>query len=419
MKQVEELVEALQKKYKIDIEKLLELYQTGMPRDEMAVALDVQEWTIRTVMGALNCRLAKKYRAHDYSYFLSRFGDEANVELVEEVQELKEDLNQLSKDLVAKEVALRSARREISKYRKGLKKELGVEDIELLIASSVERIATTEPTELQLNLSTSTYSEYTQFVMLSDLHMEQSVFMHDVGNCNEYSWEIAEQRLGKVFSELLNAHRGEHTVIVGLLGDMLDGLIHNSLETANKPLGQAVADLALLLANYLKSLAAVYAKVTVPCISGNHERNTDFKRSNNGGFGFAYLLYNMIKGLCSGYPNIELDISTSGFTTKQVGSKTLGFTHGDYIRGFGDIKILKTKEVFRQTTGVIPDNIFSGHTHKAAMEHMPTGLWITNGSLIGVNAYSHTQGFMGLPWSQTIGSLLPDGTIENVRLVSE
>lgn len=418
MTQVEKLLVELKEKYKINPEQFLELYSQGLSTEEMAEALVGTLWAVRVLASTMNLRLPKKYRIGDLALFYSRFSESAELKISSELIEADENLGMLSKQVVQKEKTIRSLQAEVSKYRRALKQETATDDISLLIASLVERINTTEPTDLKFNLKSSSYSGYTQFVMLSDLHMEQTVTKGDVGDCNAYSWAIAEQRLGRVFSELLNAHRGEHFVIIGLLGDMLDGLIHDSLETSNKPLGQAVADLAVILANYIKSLSKVYQYVYVPCVSGNHERITDHKKSHNNGFGFGFLLYSMIKGLCSGYPNINIEISTSGFLSVEYGNTVLGFTHGDYIRGFGDTKILKTKEVFRQTTGKIPDSIFSGHTHKAATEHMSTGLWITNGSLIGVNAYSHTNGFMGLPASQTIGSLLDDGTIEHVRLVT-
>jgi hypothetical protein len=47
-----------------------------------------------------------------------------------------------------------------------------------------------------------------------------------------------------------------------------------------------------------------------------------------------------------------------------------------------------------------------------------SGKYITNGSLIGSNSYSVTNGMLGKAWGQVIGTWLPNGLIENVRLIS-
>lgn len=421
MRQVEELIGALEKRHKIDIAHMIELYQVGLNREEMAEALGAHAWIIRTVASALNLRFAKKYRAHDYAYYLARFGDEANVELVEEVQELKEDLEQLSKDLVAKEVQLVKAKREVSKYRKGLKKESYVEGIELLIASSVERIVTTEPTELQLNLSTSAYSEHTQLLLLSDNHVEEVVTSMDVGSANEYNWSIMEQRLGRCFSELLNSYRGERKVVVASLGDQFSGSIYDTMESTGKSLGQAIADYAMIIANYLKSLSTVYEEVYIPVVHGNHGRLGQNKKSSDYGTNnYEFMMANILKALVASHSNITVDISTTGLIAFGIGSRVVGCHHGDFFRSIGDNKFMRVKEHFRQTLGVEPDVILQGHTHCFNVEQMPRGgTYITNASLIGVSGYSHTNGFLGKQWGQVVMSFLPSGKVENVRLVGD
>jgi hypothetical protein len=96
-----------------------------------------------------------------------------------------------------------------------------------------------------------------------------------------------------------------------------------------------------------------------------------------------------------------VEISTCGFITHTVGSKHLGFFHGDYARGpTSAMKFLKTREAFRQATGIVPNHIFSGHTHVSESLAMgDNDLWVVNGSLIGPNSYSATNGFISTDWS--------------------
>lgn len=411
MKQVEELVEALEKKYSVSIDRLLELYTRNTPRDEMAETLGTKEWTIRTIMSALNLRGPKKFRQHDYSYFLSRFGDTSSVELVEELQEANESLDQLSKDLVAKEQQLNKARRELSKYRRAHGAPLDVSDI-------VRGLS--KPTELpRAILKETNYSQHTQLVLLSDCHVEEVVSTSDVGASNEYNWSIMQERLSSVFSEALNSHRGERKIVVASLGDQFSGVIHDTLEHTGKPLGEAIAEFAQLLASYIRVLSSRYDEVYVPVVHGNHGRIGQHKKSAGyGADNFEYMMAQILKALVADLGNVTVDISTTGLITFDIGGKIVGGHHGDFFRSFGDVKFMRVKEHFRQVLGVEPDVILQGHTHVFNVEQMPrSGTYITNGSLIGPNGYSVSNGFVGKNWGQVLMTFLPNGLVENVRLV--
>jgi len=413
MKQVVELVESLERKYKLNIEKLLELYQKNLPRDVMAEKLGVQEWTIRTVMNALNCRMAKKYRAHDYSYFLSRYGDASDVELVEELQEMKEDLDQLSKDLVNKEFQLKKARREVNKYRRAHGEPL---DIPELLRSIIKPIEL--PTITSAPTAIDKYRDYTQLVILSDLHCEEIVSPKDVGISNVYNWEEFERRLSLVFSEVIDNYRGEHKCIIASIGDQISGIIHDTLESTGKYTGEAVADIAKLLAKYTNTLAVVYDKVEVVAVTGNHSRLSDHRKSTANGFNLEYLMFEIWKALTT--TNVTFNFGHSGYIVAEIGGKHFGFHHGDYHRaGFGTTKSLKIQDAFRQATGIMPYHIAQGHLHTPMIENMHTGgQYITNGSMIGANSYSHSSGFTGLPWSQTTILLDQNGNIEFSRWIT-
>jgi predicted phosphodiesterase len=367
----------------------------------------------------MNLRLPKKNRMNDLALFLSRFSESAEVKIASELVEADENLELLSKQVVQKEKTIKVLQAEISKYKRGLKQEVGKDSIELLIASSMERIETTEPTELQFKLTSNNYSEYTQLLLLSDNHVEEVVTSADVGRANEYNWDIMEQRLGRCFSELLNAYRGERKVVVASLGDQFSGSIYDTMESTGKSLGQAIADYAMIIANYLKSLSTVYEEVYVPVIHGNHGRLGQNKKSSDYGTNnYEFMMANILKALVASHSNIIVDISTTGLISFDVGHKVIGCHHGDFFRSIGDNKFMRVKEHFRQTLNVDPDVILQGHTHCFNIEQMPRGgTYITNASLIGVSGYSHTNGMLGKDWGQVIMSFLPSGKVENVRLV--
>jgi predicted phosphodiesterase len=419
MSQVQKLVDELEGKYKVSVQEFLQAYLENLSTEEMASKLGVTDWSIRVYSATLNLRLPKKYRGSDYALYLSRFSESAEVLITAELSEAQQDLEYLSKSLIAKEGQLLRTKSELAKYRRAVKPNIELEDFMSVVEASTAGIKPLDFTKGKITAKTTSYKEHTQFILLSDLHFEETVSSKDIGKSNSYDWDIATVRLGRVFSESMNAYRGEENCVVMLGGDMLDGLVHDSLETANKPLGEAVADLAVLISQYLLSLGTIYGNVHVPCVSGNHERLTDHKKSHNQGFGFAYLLYQMIKSLVASNKSIKVHIATCGFHTFTIGNSTIGLFHGDYNRSVGEMKYFKVKEAFTQATGDTPDIIFCGHTHNFKVEDMPRGgKYITNGSLIGTNSYATTNGFTGLDWGQVIGSFLPSGTLENLRLVS-
>ena len=64
-------------------------------------------------------------------------------------------------------------------------------------------------------------------------------------------------------------------IVAALGGDMISGNIHEELQTTNEiNTMPTVLDLFGKLAPALKRLADVFGRVFVPCVSGNHGRDT-------------------------------------------------------------------------------------------------------------------------------------------------
>lgn len=416
MKQIEKLIGNLSSKFKVDIEQYTRLYQDGLNREELAEALNMSEYAVRAIAQALNLRMALKYRAKDLALYYSRFEDsEVNVKL----NEVAGDLDASYKDNVKLERQITALRRELSKYKSVFKDSpasFDVEDIQQLVKESMRPMRAANVT---IATRSDYYKDYTQFILLSDLHFEEAVNSNDVGLANSYNWEEAERRLSLVFQESLQAYRGESKCIILLGGDLLSGIIHDTLESTTKPTGQAVVELAQILADHTNALQAVYEEIEVMFVTGNHGRLSEQRKSHGQGYNLEHMMVHIMKGLTA--DSVKYNVSTTGYCISVVGDKVIALHHGDFHRaGYGIPRVLKVQEAIRQTTGVVPYTIFQGHTHTPLIESSPSGgQYITNGSLIGINGYTHTNGFIGLPWSQTIGSFMPDGTIENTRWISD
>jgi len=416
LKQIEQLISVLEQRFRIKVEDFIHLYTANESGEAICQALGLTENGLRTIAKTLNLRMPKKYRQNDITLYYSRFTDsEVNLKL----HEVTGDLDASYKDAIKLERQLLHTKRELQKYKSQALRSATDIDLQEVMDAVLSSVRPVRPVNVQIRTPSTHYADYTQFIMLSDMHCEETVSSDDVGNVNEYNWEEFERRLAVVFNEALQAYRGERKCILMSGGDQLSGLIHDTLETTGKPTGKAVADLAKVLADYTNVLASVYEEVEIMGVTGNHGRLSDNRKSHANGFNLEYMMFQLWEALTI-KENVVFNFGTSGYALTNIGGMTLALHHGDYHRSGGGIpRTLKVQEIIRQTTGVIPEHIFQGHLHMPALEMTPQGgVYLTNGCMIGSNSYAHSNGFVAMPWNQTIGSFLPNGVLENSRLVT-
>lgn len=417
MKQVEKLIENLEGKFKIKVESFLDLYERNASSELLQESLGITENTVRVITRTLNIRMPKKHRSNDLALLKSRFGDSA-VSL--DLQETKGDLEASYRDNLKLEKKLVEMRRELQKFKLVHKNpEIDFDEIRNAVLGAIRPV---KPMEVKVLSKSSHFKNHTQLILLSDNHVEEVVSSKDVGLSNEYNWQIMEQRLAKVFAESINSYRGESKCIVASLGDQFSGIIYDTQEHTSKSIGEAISDYSHLLANHIRALSAIYDEVYIPVVFGNHGRlQQDKKSAGYGTDNFEYLMAQILKALLATEKNVTVDISTTGLLAFKVGNDYVGCHHGDYFfKSVGDVKYLRIKEHFKQTLGVEPNTILQGHTHVYNVEQMPRGgTYVTNGSLIGPNGYSVTNGMVGKDWGQVIMSFLPSGQVENIRLVGD
>lgn len=410
MSQVEKLIENVEERYKVSVSALIERYTEGDSREQMATTLGSTPWTIRVCMTLLNLRSSKKFRANDYSRFLERFKETGVV--ASELKLAHEDLEFVSKALFSKEKQLANLKAQLSAMRRGFKQEVTadayhkyVDDVVASLGNPMDRPVTT--------VRSSTAS--TQFIVLSDLHLDELVKIEDVGS-TEFNWEEGVRRIDRMFTELALNRRGEEELHVYILGDLLSSLIHGAQENASNPVVKAVAELSEILATHINILASSYNSVEVFCVNGNHSRLEQQIKSHNKGYDFEYLIFMLMKSLCSQSENVSFDISTTGYAFASVGGRIIALTHGDLMREpKGEKKNLKLIELCRQQGYNITHSI-QGHTHMPSVDLLFTGGYsIVNGSMIGTNSYAHSNSFLGLPASQFIGSWNNLGDLDHIK----
>jgi hypothetical protein len=239
---------------------------------------------------------------------------------------------------------------------------------------------------------TSGDSESVAFAIASDWHVEETVDKKSVNGLNEYSLKIAERRIQEFFAktvrltEIQRAGTKIETLVLGLLGDLMTGYIHEELRETN---GLSPTETVLWLNEHigagLKVLEKNFGRIIIPCSYGNHGRNTIKPRHATGARNsYEWMLYKMLE---KQFPQLEWQTADGYHNYLNVDGRVIRFHHGDglsYQGGVGGITIPVLKAIAQWNKAIAADLDVFGHWHTSIQ--MPN--FISNGSLIGHNAYA-------------------------------
>ncbi|MFW6247057.1 MAG: hypothetical protein ACOC22_02680 [bacterium] len=249
----------------------------------------------------------------------------------------------------------------------------------------------------------------------SDVHAEENVEKDVVLGLNEYNPDICkerEERFFKLLLKIINHHRKNYTIdtlVLGLLGDMISGYIHEDLRESNflSPT-EAVMFIKEQLVKGIKFLAdkGDFKKIIIPCAKGNHGRTTQKKRFSTAyKNSYEWMMYHDIKNMFNsfgGYEHIEFIIPKSEFTYIESFDKTIMFSHGDHFRfagGVGGFQVPLRRWALNQQMVRHFDMAFMGHWHHILN---PTeNVWV-NASVVGHTPYAAGLSIQPSPPSQLL-----------------
>ena len=415
---VKDRVESLIARYKFDIHEFMDAYKANLSREVIAEKLGLSFYSTKQILARLMLPVPKTKRPAGYRKFYAEYASDEDHEPNEE---LVRENDYLGHKLDVSERAIQRSRDEANHLRGVLRiqrREDSLHEQILDIVSDALPIKRSGDIKVMVQKPAKKYDKHVAALLLSDIHAEESVVKADVGETNEFNWDILTKRLEYLFNTFTCGSRGEKRAIVFILGDVISGVIHDILEGTVKPTAEAVHDLADLIAEQLLVAQKVYGNIEVLICSGNHERLTDRIKSNSKGFDFGYLFGQILKAKVSGNKNIDVEISTTGHVSVKVGDIVIGGMHGDLYRGTpSEARSVRVIQGFKNVLGVDVNHILQGHVHQFQVYNTYAGTYICNGSVIGSNAYGVTNGFLALRPNQTIIGFEPDGEIEFVKQV--
>lgn len=342
-------------------------------------------------------------------------------------ESLQAGLAREAAECAAREVAARQARAEqrLRDTNTALRAQLATLSADLSAAAQYAdalqyvRANPIAPVKIGPRERSSRLHEAIAVCMLSDLHLDECVDPKEINGLNEYNPAIAAARMdrlaiGLVWQlELLRSQsKGAGYVIRDLIVPNLGDVTTNYLREEDIH-GNAMAPMegfvfaAGLEVRFLATIAARcpwLVRIHCPRVPGNHDRMAMTRRTpyrKRVALSSAPLLAHMIAGASDiqADKRISIELSHSEHLYVDVYGRLLRGIHGDRFRyqgGTGGIFVPARRHIqgLNKTRHAAITIFGHYHTHKS------DDLWISNGSLIGPNAYSIGLGMDPEPAAQ-------------------
>lgn len=251
-------------------------------------------------------------------------------------------------------------------------------------------------------------------LFLSDLHWGETVYGSQINNVNEYSIKIAHERMTTLVGSAVHLLRiispamDYPGIVLPLGGDMISGNIHDELTATNELNSMpAVLDLYGVLVETIKFLATTFGKVFLPCVSGNHGRDTKkIWGKDRHHTSFDWLLYRFLAKHFDGDKRVTFFIPDGPDAYYKVYDHAYLLTHGDQFRGGDGVigvmgPIIRGDHRKRSRNAQIDmkyDTMLLGHFHS----YIHHGRFVINGSLKGLDEYAYSNNFGFEPPQQAL-----------------
>jgi hypothetical protein len=244
-------------------------------------------------------------------------------------------------------------------------------------------------------------------LFLSDLHWGEVVQAGQVNGVNRYNLDIARKRLRSTVEtathllRILDGKMRYPGIVVPLGGDMVSGNIHEELQATNEiNTMPTVLDLFESLCGAIGLLADTFGRVFLPCVSGNHGRDTKKTWAKDRNHtSFDWLLYQFLARhfAAAGDKRVTFYIPEGSDALYRVYGTRYLLTHGDQFKAgdsiIGPIGPLmrgnQKKTARNQAVGQDYDVMIAGHWH----QYIHLSRLIVNGSLKGYDEYAAAGNF--------------------------
>lgn len=242
-------------------------------------------------------------------------------------------------------------------------------------------------------------------LFLSDLHWGEVVHGSQINGANRYDLEIAHARLRHLAStavhllKIISPEMDYPGLVMPLGGDMISGNIHDELAVSNElSTMPTVLDLFGALVGLIKQMADTFGKVFLPCVTGNHGRDTQkIWAKDRHHTSFDWLLFCFLAKHFEADKRVTFLIPDGPDAYFRIYNHRYLLSHGDQFRGGDGMigalgPIIRGDHKKRSRNAQIDmeyDTLLLGHWH----QYMHLTRLIVNGSLKGYDEYAYSNNF--------------------------
>lgn len=251
-------------------------------------------------------------------------------------------------------------------------------------------------------------------LFLSDLHWGEVVHPSQINGVNQYNVRIAHERMHLCVDSAIHLLRilspklDYPGIVLMLGGDMISGNIHDELTATNEINSMpAVLDLYSVLVGVIGKMADTFGRVFLPCVSGNHGRDTHKVWSKDRHHtSFDWLLFQFLAKHFDADKRITFFVPDGPDAYYRVYNQRYLLTHGDQFRGGDGMigalgPIIRGDHKKRSRNAQIDmeyDVMCMGHWH----QYIHLTRLIVNGSLKGYDEYAYSGNFGYEPPQQAL-----------------
>lgn len=256
--------------------------------------------------------------------------------------------------------------------------------------------------------------EETLVMLVSDLHLGETVKPERVKFLNEFNDTVCQQRWGHYvesvlkIKEKMEAGGGWHfpELVIPLLGDMVTGSIHNLEMDSEQTVVKSCMSAAAMIAEGIAFLAQHFPEVHVMGVAGNHARLPDrhkkaYKEPTRN---WDSVVYYAIAQYLRNVPNVKCFFPESFFIQADLRGHRFQFAHGDDIQSFGSFPIYGlSRHVMNQNSGESARGehisyFCMGHFHQKNELGFSGAELLINGDFVGTTEYVLGKlGQVGIP----------------------
>ena len=242
-------------------------------------------------------------------------------------------------------------------------------------------------------------------LFLSDWHWDEVVQPSQINGVNKYNRKIAHERARSTVEaaihllKILSPKLDYLGIVVPLGGDIISGNIHDELTTTNEfNTMPTILDVLGVLKWCIGTLVEEFGQVFLPCVTGNHGRNTQkIWHKDRHATSFDWLIYGLLAEHFQADKRIRFLIPDGPDAYYRIFNHRYLLTHGDQFRGGDGMigalgPIIRGDHKKRSRNAQIDmeyDTMLLGHWHQLIYLNR----LIVNGSLKGMDEYAYSNNF--------------------------